>query len=381
MNEKQEKLKWIRKVTPVLYDIALAGLCAYIGLRCRSWLNLMVPFESGYLIFGLLLVYYVLDLMMVNSVPFTRSRNLVFVISTCTFSVIYCTMALVLVDLAQLIIKIFVHDAGLLETVFLICGFLCLAAVIIAVIAGLIHARKVVGVYDESPCDKLKQDRSIVLLTDLHIGYFVGRKHIHNIVEQVNAMHPDMVLISGDLFNGGGTGECTELSQTARELSQMASSEGTFAVTGNHDPDPSDESFRNFLRDAGIRLLQDEVCRVGGLQLVGRSTKIKPRKSLKELMEAADPDLASVVIDHDPMGISEAAEAGADCILCGHTHTGQVFPLNFFVRFLYKKEELWGMARVEKTTSVVSSGAGIFSMPMRVGSDSEVVCIDLKAAG
>ena len=57
-----------------------------------------------------------------------------------------------------------------------------------------------------------------------------------------------------------------------------------------------------------------------------------------------------------------------------------MFPLNLFVRFLYKKDETWGMAKVGNTTSVVSAGAGFFSMPMRVGSDSEVVLLDWKAA-
>lgn len=379
MNDEQEKLNWIKKTVPVLYDIAMAGLCLYIGLRTRSWLNAMLPFESGYIVSGLLLVYYVLNLMVVNHVPAFQKKNLVFVISTCTFSVMYLTMALVLVDLAQLLIRIFVQDANILRIIFLVCGFLCLGTVIFAVIGGLKHARKVVSISYESPCVKLQEDRRIVLLTDLHIGFFVGKKHIHNIVERVNSMHPDLVLISGDIFNGGGTEESTELSQVAEELSRMQSADGTFAVTGNHDPDPSDEKFTEFLRRAKITLLRDEVRSAGGLQLIGRSTKTKPRASLKDLMQPADSEKVSVVIDHDPMGISDARENGADYILCGHTHKGQVFPLNLFVRFLYKKDETWGMARVGNTTSVVSAGAGFFSMPMRVGSDSEVVCIDLKA--
>lgn len=379
MNEKQEKLKWIKKAAPALYDIALAGLCLYIGLRGRSWLNLLLPFESGYIVFGLLLLYYVLNLLVVNHVPAAEHRSLIFVISTGTFSVMYLTMAMVPADLAQLVIRIFVQDAPVLETVFIICGFLCLGTVVCAVAAGLKHARQLVSVTYEIPCEKLQQDKRIVLLTDLHIGYFVGSRHVENIAARVNSMNPDMVLIAGDLFNGGGTGECRELGKVAAALSRMKSAEGTFAVTGNHDPEPSDPDFRAFLRAADITLLQDEAAEAGGLQLIGRSTRTKPRKSLKELMQSAAADRVSVVIDHDPIGIAEAREQGADCIFCGHTHRGQVFPLNLFVRFLYKKDEIWGMAKAGKTTSVVSAGAGFFSMPMRVGSDSEVVCIDLKA--
>ena len=379
LDEKQKKLKWIRIAAPILYDIALAGLCLYIGLRSQSWLNAMLPFESGYPVFGLLLVYYILNLMTVNKLPFTEHRNLVFAVSTCTFCVIYGTMALIVSDLIQLVIRLLTPDDKILKTVLIVCGFLCLAAVICAAAAGMKHARKIVCVSYESRCDKLEQNRRIVLLTDLHIGYFVGRRHIRRIVRQVSALHPDLVLIAGDLFNGGGTEECTEPSGIAAELAQMESASGTYAVTGNHDPDPSDKSFQAFLRQAGIRLLEDEVCSAAGIQLIGRNTRTKPRRTLKELMEQTDPGRVSVVLDHDPIGIGEARAEQADYVLCGHTHKGQVFPLNLFVRFLYRKDEDWGMTESGSTTSVVSAGAGFFSMPMRVGSDSEVVCIDLKA--
>ena len=238
LNEEQEKLKWIKKVSPVLYDIALAALCLYIGLRGRRWLNALLPFESGPVVFGLLLLFYIFNLMMVHNAPCTRHRRLVFTVSTCTFCAMYLGMSLVAVDLVQLILKIFLHDGETLQRIFIVCGFLCVAAVIIATIAGLRHASQITTVRYESRSGKLSENRRIVLLTDLHIGYFVGRRHIHNMVERVNALHADAVLISGDIFNGGGTGECQELDAVAEELAQMTSAAGTFAVTGNHDPDP-----------------------------------------------------------------------------------------------------------------------------------------------
>lgn len=85
------------------------------------------------------------------------------------------------------------------------------------------------------------------------------------------------------------------------------------------------------------------------------------------------------MLDHDPIGIQEAREQGCQCVLCGHTHKGQIFPLNLLVSFLYPKEQLWGMGTKDGTTSIVSAGAGYFSMPVRLGSDTEIVCIDLKA--
>ena len=376
----QKKLTWVKKVSPLLYDIALGVLCLYGGIRSRRWLNMLLPFDSVYVVMPLFLTYYVLDLLCVRHVPFTRKRALVYPVSICTFAVLYLGMAVLAADILRLIIRIFVSSEAALSRVFYVCGWLCLAAVLCSVTAGIIHAEKIVTVKYESSCGKLKENRRIVLLTDLHIGYFVGKKHIHSIVERVNSLNPDMVLISGDIFNGGGTEECGELSDVAEELRRMEPAGRIFAVTGNHDPAPADRSFLEFLDKSGIRLLKDELCTCGDIQLIGRPTKTRPRKPLKELMSTADRTKPVIVIDHDPIGIAEARREGADYIMCGHTHKGQVFPLNLFVRFIYKKDEAWGMSCNGGTTSVVSSGAGFFSMPMRIGSDSEAVCVDLKTA-
>ncbi len=320
------------------------------------------------------------------------------------------------------------------------CGCLVLTAAAVAV--GMVHARKLVTVNYQVPVEHLGKEARLVLLSDLHIGHFVGKKHIQNLVAQVNRLKPDLVLISGDLIighfvgkkhiqnlvaqvnrlkpdlvlisgdliNAGNTNECPDIDQVARELEGLRTEHGVFAVTGNHDPAPEDPDFRRFLRRARIHLLEDKTCDAvtgnhdpapedpdfrrflrrarihlledktcdaGPVQLVGRKSKIRPRAALTELMESCTGEKPVVVLDHDPIGIQEARQAGADCVLCGHTHRGQVFPLDLLVRLLYPKEELWGMGRKGKTTSIVSAGAGYFSMPMRLGSDSEIVCIDL----
>ena len=56
--EQTNKLNWIKKVTPLLYSLSLAGICLYIALRCRSWANLLLPWETGFVFFPLAAVYY-----------------------------------------------------------------------------------------------------------------------------------------------------------------------------------------------------------------------------------------------------------------------------------------------------------------------------------
>lgn len=51
--EQTNKLNWIKKVTPLLYSLSLAGICLYIAFRCRSWANLLLPWETGFFFFPL----------------------------------------------------------------------------------------------------------------------------------------------------------------------------------------------------------------------------------------------------------------------------------------------------------------------------------------
>lgn len=137
------------------------------------------------------------------------------------------------------------------------------------------------------------------------------------------------------------------------------------------------EDLINFLNISKIKLLNDEVYSDDILQIIGRTTKTKPRKTINELKNNISTNKPLLIIDHDPIGISEAIDQQADIVLCGHTHKGQIFPLNFFVRFLYNKNEFYGISTTNQTTSIVCSGTGYFNMPMRIGTNCEIVCITI----
>lgn len=374
---QEKKLVWIHRLSPIAYDLALGGLCLYIWFRGRQWLNLLLPLDMGVLLALVLAGYYLLNLMTIQRKD--NRKSVTYVTSIGTFLVMYLSMTIAASDLVRGIMGLCGAGARARGMAFFFGGCGCLVLTAAAVAVGMVHARKLVTVNYQVPVEHLGKEARLVLLSDLHIGHFVGKKHIQNLVAQVNRLKPDLVLISGDLINAGNTGECPDIDQVARELEGLRTEHGVFAVTGNHDPAPEDPDFRRFLRRARIHLLEDKTCDAGPVQLVGRKSKIRPRAALTELMADCTGEKPVVVLDHDPIGIQEARQAGADCVLCGHTHRGQVFPLDLLVRLLYPKEELWGMGRKEKTTSIVSAGAGYFSMPMRLGSDSEIVCIDLKS--
>ena len=84
-----------------------------------------------------------------------------------------------------------------------------------------------------------------------------------------------------------------------------------------------------------------------------------------------------IVVDHNPQGIDEAAAYGADLVLCGHTHRGQMFPVTLFTQWAYGTKRFWGQHQFGQTHAIVSAGCGVFQLPIRLGTDNEVVSIDL----
>ena len=135
---------------------------------------------------------------------------------------------------------------------------------------------------------------------------------------------------------------------------------------------------KDLLENAGITLLNDKtVCINDSFYLVGRRDKSRARKvedgrlSPEELLSSLDQSKPIFVLEHQPRQIEELAAAGADAHLCGHTHDGQLFPGNLLVAMMYKNA--YGLKKFDQMYSVVTSGVGIWGPDMRVGTDSEIV--------
>ncbi len=236
----------------------------------------------------------------------------------------------------------------------------------------------------------------IALLADLHLGSSVGKKQVKQMVDLVNRCEPDLVVIAGDLFDNDFS-SIDDPEGTARLLAGMKSRFGTWACWGNHDinerilagftfPVPGgvemDPRFDVFLQQAKIHMMNDEVRLIdNSFYLAGRKdpqriektgeTRLEPA----ELLEGLNHTLPVIVIDHQPTQLRELAAAGADLDLSGHTHNGQVFPGNLFLRLMWKNP--CGLKKVGPMYSVVTSGAGFWGPGLRIGTDNEVVLLEV----
>ena len=249
---------------------------------------------------------------------------------------------------------------------------------------GMVHARRLKTVRYDVRLGEGKKDYRMILLSDLHIGAFVGLGYIKKVVDKVNSLSPDMVVITGDIFNNGYAEECGSPDAVGAVLGTLQTKDGVYAVLGNHDPAYSDEKMRCFFQKANIRLLYNELLPFPFFTLVGRNDLLhykqysEVRTPLSELLRKKPEQKPLIVLDHNPDGIDEAIENGAKLILCGHTHRGQMFPLTFLTRLAYEKNHFYGHAALGEAQTVVSAGTGYFQLPVRLGTNSEIVEIDLK---
>lgn len=227
------------------------------------------------------------------------------------------------------------------------------------------------------------KDYRIALISDLHLGIYVGAEHMRKVVRQINDLNPDVVAIAGDLIDSDHSIllEPEALSRIAAELRKIQAREGVYAVLGNHDPDRTDSRLLRFLEEAEIHLIYNGVEELERICLVGRAGTCgmeEVRAPLAEILPRRKSIKPVVVLDHDPQGIREAAVLHADLVLCGHTHRGQFFPMTIFTKLANGRDFFYGYGRIGATHSVISSGIGYFRLPVRVGTSNEVADIRLK---
>ncbi|MGA9121207.1 MAG: metallophosphoesterase [Bacteroidota bacterium] len=220
---------------------------------------------------------------------------------------------------------------------------------------------------------------SIAMASDLHLGTIVGPRRCEEIVKALNALDADVILLPGDLVDEDlGPVIRANLGETLRGL---AAPNGVYAVTGNHEYIGGVEPAVRYLRDHGVKMLRDEFAVLPcGITIVGREDRSATmggvrRKELRQILEGVDRTRPVILLDHQPFRLQEAADAGIDLQLSGHTHHGQLWPLNFITRAVY--EVSWGYLKKRDTHYYVSSGVGSWGPPARIGNRPEVIKIEV----
>ena len=219
--------------------------------------------------------------------------------------------------------------------------------------------------------------RKVVQLSDMHLGYVLRAGFASRLVGMANAESPDVVAITGDLFDGADG----KLEELVAPLNALQAPLGIYFVTGNHEIYLGVERSYAALRTTPVRILADERVVIDGLQVIGVS--YPERGHAKDLRQAIaklpgfNPALPSILLYHSPSHIAEAKAAGIRLQLSGHTHHGQIFPIQFISRLVYGG--YYHGLHVEKDyTLYTSSWVGTWGPTMRTGNRPEIAVIQVE---
>ena len=221
----------------------------------------------------------------------------------------------------------------------------------------------------------------VVMASDIHLGTIISHERLKRIVNAINGLRPDVILLPGDILD-------EDLGPVVRHnlgelLCNLRATYGVYGATGNHEYIGGAEEACRYLEDHGIVMLRDSVVVLPvGVVVVGREDRSigqfagQSRKSLSQILEKVDRTRPIIVMDHQPSGLQEAALAGIDLQISGHTHNGQLWPFNYIADAVY--ECSWGYHKKGQTQYYVSCGVGTWGPPVRVGNTPEIMVMTLS---
>lgn len=238
--------------------------------------------------------------------------------------------------------------------------------------------------------DKQVGHLRIVQFADSHVGTTF---HGEGFAEQVKAMqaeHPDIVVVTGDYVDDDTTKE--DMIASCRALGTLKTTYGVYYALGNHDKGYYGPQYRGYsgddliaeLQKNNVKVLQDEsVLLDDRFYLIGRQDRSEEQKgndraTMEELVAGLDADKYSIVLDHQPHDYEAQAVSGVDLVLSGHTHGGQLFPINYVGEWTGENDKTYGLEKRENTNFIVTSGISDWAIKFKTGCRSEYVVIDVQ---
>jgi predicted MPP superfamily phosphohydrolase len=222
------------------------------------------------------------------------------------------------------------------------------------------------------------KERTVALISDVHLGHVSGPLLVRRIISHLRRLNPDLVLVSGDMFDGTTAG----LDRLVAPWSSYAPPLGIYFVTGNHDEFADRRQYLRVLAKNGVRSLNNEGVTVDGLQLLGiHDGEASDPESFRETLRRMkiDRNAPSVLLAHKPENLRIAADEGVSLQLSGHTHRGQFWPWTLVVARIYR-QFAYGLHRLDGLQVYTSSGVGTWGPPLRVGTKSEIVLFRFSEA-
>ncbi|MDR2868172.1 MAG: metallophosphoesterase [Bacteroidales bacterium] len=367
---------------PVYFLIPLLlflALIAYSLMRGYQTLGDIKPLKITYLVVYILLVVAFFAGMVcpfLAGVPGTKL--IAFVGHTALVIIIYLVLSYFLTDIVRLANR-FIHFAP-----DLLLRKYCLSGSIIVIITALIIGNwrfqhpEIVHLDIHLPQQTaLTHPIKMVIISDLHLGISIDKDRLQEYVALINAQHPDIVCIVGDIYDNKYAPVVDQ--KMHEEWLQIKAPLGVYTVLGNHDYYEGNlEEKIHYLQQGGITVLKDDITLIDStFYLLGRDDRSnKNRNDLATIMQGREVSKPVFVLDHQPYNLEEAKTNKVDVQFSGHTHGGQFFPMTLIVNSMYKKS--YGYLRLGDTQYYITSGLGLWGPQYRIGSSSELVVATIR---
>jgi uncharacterized protein len=263
------------------------------------------------------------------------------------------------------------------------------ALAVLASLIGFVNARRRARIVDVevriANLPEALRGFTIAQISDIHVGSTIKRGYVDAIVDAVNQLGADMIAVTGDLVDGS----VRDLAPHTAPLARLTAKHGAYLVTGNHEYYSGEGAWTAEFRRLGLRVLKNEhvvLNHNGAAVVVAGVTDYSAH--LFDPAQRSDPGIAlagapsgagaKLLLAHQPRTAPAASAAGFDLQLSGHTHGGQFWPWNLFVRL--QQPFTAGLHRLNHLWVYVSRGTGYWGPPKRLGVPSEITRLRLVPA-
>ena len=378
----------------IMFMTLIIGSSVYIYFRLRpllpepgTWLSVVAK-----CVYVIVFFSYLVGMMLQRGGYYALSTPFLHVGAWVLAAILYFVLTFVLIDILRVINALTLKaeiltfryrygDSG--GHLWSLVGCIITALVLIC---GYFNAKFPTTTHLTYKTDKeISRDFKYVLISDVHLGMINCDHFMEVLKDRINAENPDFVVIAGDFFDGDP--EPVVNSNVGNILREIKTGYGIFAVNGNHEWIGNANVADEFLKKHGVTVLRDSTARLPfGVTIVGREDfsagppggKRGGRKPLADVVANINSNDYTILLDHQPKNLDEAANSGViDIELSGHTHAGaQLWPLFILSSSMYEND--YGQLRKFNTDFYTTSGYGTWGPPIRTSARPEMVVVEVR---
>ena len=370
-------MKYINIIFLVLTLAILASAVYYLSNRYALFFS-SIPKKVWILGFSTLLVIVILCINFFSNSAYPIGK-VIYIFSGITMALLlFLLLSVAFTDLLNLIFKFTLQIRGIIST----------SLAVLITVYGIWNAHNLKVKEITIPIKGLTHEIRAVHITDVHLGNFWGKSQVDKIVSKIKDINPDVVFNTGDMFYYG-KGNFDKINNVLSAF--LTLNIPHYFVYGNHDEQIGVQRVVKQMEEINATILLNKIAYFRELQIIGLKNMLRDEnassphakhglETIKSTMEKLpiEENRPIIVLHHRPDGVEYMQEKGAELLLAGHTHAGQIFPSTLIHKLIYKYND--GLYKYKTMNIYVSEGIGTIFSPIRLGTSSEMTLIRLVPA-